>query len=56
MPLRSTPESLLVANIEGVAEADLRIGLPVRLMPPADGQPLSRPVFGPLRADQASLA
>ncbi len=50
------PGIRLVANIEGVAEADLRIGLPVRLMPPADGQPLTRPVFGPLRAGQASLA
>lgn len=49
------PGIRLVANIEGVAEADLRIGLPVRLMPPADGRPLSRPVFGPSRAGRASL-
>lgn len=41
------PGIRLVANIEGVSEEDLRIGLPVRLLVPADGRPMSRPVFGP---------
>lgn len=50
------PGIRLVANIEGVSAQELRIGLPVRFMPAADGRPLSRLVFGPLRATQAPLA
>lgn len=42
------PGIRLVANIEDISPVDLRIGLPVELVPPADDEPLPRPVFRPV--------
>lgn len=44
------PGIRLVANIEGVSPDDLRIGLPVELVHPADSEHLVRPVFGPVQS------
>lgn len=44
------PGIRLIANIEDVSMDELRIGLPVELIPRTGNDPLPRPVFGPLRA------
>ena len=50
------PGVRLVANIEDASPDELRIGLPVRLRPPIDGQPLPRPAFIPLRVTPTASA
>jgi uncharacterized protein len=47
------PGIRLVANVEDVSPDELRIGLPVEFIRPADDDPLPRPVFGPVRPRRA---
>ncbi len=50
------PGIRLIANVEGASPDELRIGLPVELVPAAGDDPRPHPVFRPLRPHQLAVS